>query len=142
MKLQKGFSLIELMVVVAIIAILTSVALPAYQDHVTSSKLSEAIANLSDAKVKMEQAYQDGKTYDPNGDGATCPNNILAASKYFNYTCSGLSPLGYTITATGTGSVAGFSYSIDQSNARTTVSTPAGWGGPALCWITKKGGAC
>lgn len=142
MKLQKGFSLIELMVVVAIIAILTSVALPAYQDHVTSGKLAEAIANLSDAKVKMEQAYQDDKTYDRAGDGVTCPNNILAASKYFTYTCSNLGPITFTVTATGIGSVAGFSYSITEANVRSTVATPAGWGGPAACWITKKGGAC
>lgn len=142
MKLQKGFSLIELMVVVAILGMIAAVALPAYQDYVTSGKLVEATANLSDAKVKMEQAFLDQRSYDFTGDGVTCPPAVLAASKYFTYTCAGLSPIGFTVTATGIGSVAGFSYSIDQANTRLTVATPAGWSGPAACWITKKGGAC
>jgi type IV pilus assembly protein PilE len=142
MKLQKGFSLIELMIVVVIVGIIAAAALPAYQDYVTSGKLVEATANLSDAKVKMEQAYLDRRTYDFAGDGVTCPPAILAASKYFTYTCAGLSPIAFTVTATGTGSVAGFVYSINETNTRSTVATPAGWGGPQACWVTRKGGAC
>jgi type IV pilus assembly protein PilE len=144
MKLQKGFSLIELMIVVVIVGILASVALPAYQDHVMSGKLTEATSNLADAKVKMEMAFVDYKgTYDgAANDGVTCPPSILAASKYFNYTCSGLSGLGFKVTATGTGSALGFVFSIDQANIRLTEATPAGWGGAAPCWKTKKGAAC
>jgi type IV pilus assembly protein PilE len=142
MKLQKGFSLIELMIVVVIVGIIAAAALPAYQDYVTTSKLIEATANLSDAKVRMEQAFMDNRTYNAAGDGVTCPASILAASKYFNYTCAGLSPTTFTVIATGTGSVAGFVYSINEANLRSTVATPAGWGGPQACWITRKGGAC
>jgi type IV pilus assembly protein PilE len=133
MKQQNGFTLIELMIVVAIIAILSSVALPAYQDYVTRSKLTEATSVLSDARIKMEQYFQDNLTY----VAGPCP----AASANFTYACV-LAAQTYTITASGTGSVAGFGYSINQANVKSTTSLKTGWGTPGACWITNKGGTC
>lgn len=141
--MQKGFTLVELLIVVTIIGILASVALPAYNDHVIRGKLTEATSGLSDARVKMEQSFQDNLTYNSAGDGTTCPAGIPAASTNFTYSCSGLSATAYTITATGRNNLSAFSYTIDQANAKKTTGLKSGWGGtPVDCWITKPGDRC
>lgn len=139
--LARGFTLIELMVVVAIIAILAAIALPAYSDYVTRSKLTDAQNNLSDFRVRMEQYFQDNRRYDNAGAcGATAPT-----FKYFTMSACTISAAGYTATASGiAGSpVQGFSYTIDNLNARATTALPSGWGtAPVACWVVRKGGGC
>jgi type IV pilus assembly protein PilE len=130
MKTQKGFSLIELMIVVVVIGILASVGIPAYNDYVTRGKLVEGTSALSDGRIKMEQFFQDNRTY----AGGPCPSTTTN----FTYACSNLSATTYLITATGTGNLSTFSYSINQDNVKSSA-TP--WGGGA-CWVTKKGEAC
>ena len=56
-KTQQGFTLIELMIVIAIVGILAAIALPAYQDYITRSKLSEATAALAEAKTTVAEYY-------------------------------------------------------------------------------------
>ena len=63
MKRIRGFSLIELLVAVAIVSILASIAIPGYRDYVRRGKLAEAYTNLASQRVKMEQFYQDTRTY-------------------------------------------------------------------------------
>ena len=60
---QGGFTLIELMVVIVVIGILAGIGFPAYQDYVKRGKITEAISSLSDMSVKMEQYFQDNRTY-------------------------------------------------------------------------------
>ncbi len=127
----KGFTLIELMIVVAVIGILSAVALPAYNDYVTRGKISEATSGLSDGRVKMEQYFQDNRSY----VGGPCP----AATTFFTFACDPLTATAYTITATGKGNLSTYSYSINQTNTKAS-NTP--WGNSALCWVTKKGGGC
>ncbi|MBU0689648.1 MAG: prepilin-type N-terminal cleavage/methylation domain-containing protein [Gammaproteobacteria bacterium] len=134
MKQQNGFTLVELMIVVVIVGILASVALPAYQDYVTRGKLTDATSKLAEARVKMEQYFQDNRTYDAGG----CPGSVATSSDYFTYTCTNLGSDTYLITATGKNDLSTFIFSINQANAKSTNSP---WGSGA-CWITSKGGAC
>ncbi|GAB3495588.1 type IV pilin protein [Curvibacter fontanus] len=138
---HKGFTLIEVLIVVAIIGILAAVALPSYNDYVTRGKIPDATSNLAVMRVRLEQFYQDNKTYVNAPD---CNNNTTA-SKYFAFACTTPgSANGYVLQATGVGTMAGFAYNIDQSNNRTTVSVPAGWAlpSPNTCWTVRKGGVC
>lgn len=138
---QGGFTLIELMITIAIIGILAAVAIPAYNDYVLRGKFTEAAAQLSGQRVRLEQYYQDNRNYGVGGDcGVAIP-----ATRYFTYTCTlGASDQEYTITATGTGSTAGFSFTIDQNNRRATGSVPSDWKlpSPNNCWVQKKTGSC
>lgn len=135
MNRQTGFTLIELMVVVVIIAILTAIAVPQYSDYVTRSKIPGAVSGLSDVRVRMEQFFQDNRTY---VGGCTLPS-----ATDFSFACSNVTATTYTVTATGTGPMTGFSYTVDQSNARaTTITGVSGWSGNGSCWVTKKGGVC
>jgi len=81
--LQKGFTLIELMIVVAIIGILAAVALPAYQDYTIRAKLSEAILALSACRTSITEVYQSGPTPGPVADGWGC--EILTPSQETKY---------------------------------------------------------
>ena len=132
---QKGFTLIEIMIVVAIIGILASIALPNYQEHVMRSKLSEATSKLADLRIKMEQFYQDNRSY-VSGPCVTEPDTTN-----FNIDCGAPLQNSYTVTASGKSgtNIDSFDYSINQSNVKQSA-TP--WGGDATCWVVKKNGAC
>ncbi|HEY5899826.1 MAG TPA: pilin [Burkholderiales bacterium] len=81
--LQKGFTLIELMIVVAIIGILAAVALPAYQDYTIRAKMSEVILAMSSCRTSITEVYQSGPTTAPVADGWGC--EILTASQQTKY---------------------------------------------------------
>jgi type IV pilus assembly protein PilA len=71
-RLQKGFSLIELMIVVAIIGILASIAIPAYQDYISRSQASEAVMLLGSAKTPFTEYYAN------HGAWPAAPNIVMA----------------------------------------------------------------
>ncbi|WP_035383119.1 type IV pilin protein [Ferriphaselus sp. R-1] len=141
MKRQSGFTLVEIMVAVVIVAILASVAVPAYSNYVRRGKISEATSNLASLRVAMEQYYQDNRTY-LNGGACGVPMPAAPAVQHFTFACAGTATT-YTLTATGIGGMAGFSYTLNEANAKTSaVAGVAGWAGNNACWVTKQGGAC
>lgn len=141
---QAGFTLIELMIAVAIVAILASVGYPAYTDYVRRGQLQEAFAAMSDYRIKMEQYFQDYRNYgkdDPgpcaNGAGAPSWANFVPANqKNFTFACQAAGG-GYTITATGSaGAVGGHVYTVNEANVRKTTQ----FKGSAVdksCWLVK-----
>lgn len=138
MKAQKGFTLVEIMIVVAIIGILAAVAMPSYTDYVTRGKIPDATSNLASKRVQLEQFYQDNRTY----AGAPACANDTTTSQYFNFSCTAQTATAYTLQAAGKSSMAGFTYTVDQGNIMTSTVTATGWSGNPTCWVTKKGGAC
>jgi type IV pilus assembly protein PilE len=139
---SKGFTLIEMMVVVAIIAILAAIALPAYSDYVKRSKIIQATTALSDGRTRMEQYFLDNRTY--VGGCAPMLTIAQATATAFVLTCTNEAVATYTITATGApakGMDALFVYTVDQANAKTSAG-PSGWAGNAACWATRKDGSC
>lgn len=145
----EGFSLIELLITLAIIGVLVAWALPSYKDYVTRGNLVTATNALSSSRVQMEQYFQDNRTYMATTTTPvfTPPCSSISSTAYtpFTVVCSNLSATGYLITATGNSgtSVAGFAYTIDQSANQQTTALPASWGTvPQSCWIVKKGSGC
>ncbi len=144
-RVQRGFTLIELLIAVAIVGILTAIALPAYRDYVVRGQLVAATTQLAAEQTLMEQFYQDNRTY--VGGPCTTAQTVGSGGATFSVQCKTTpTATAYTITATGSGSVAGFVYSIDQSGNAKTTSLPSSWGGapatPYTCWITSKGAGC
>jgi type IV pilus assembly protein PilE len=133
---QKGFTLIEVMIVVAIIGILAAIAMPAYTDYVKRGKAAEATSNLANLRVQMEQYFQDNRTY----IGGSCAPG--SGDVYFAYACAPVATATtYTLTAAGRAGqgMTGFAFSVDENNAKT--STFDG-GTEQPCWVTKKDGTC
>jgi type IV pilus assembly protein PilE len=152
-----GFTLIELMITVAIVAILTAIAYPSYRNYVIRGQLVNATNGLSAMQANMERYFQDNRTY-LAANGFTPP--CLTATPYGTFTvscpttltnppASGPLSTGSTLTATsfqleavGSGNTAGFSFFMDyQSNEASTVTAPApsGWTNCTTGWETKAG---
>jgi type IV pilus assembly protein PilE len=148
MRKASGFTLIELMITIVVVAILAAIAVPSYIQYIQRGKISEAVSNLSGARLQLEKYYADNRMY---GTGGTCgvamPSG--ANARYFTIACvsgnaNAIGDQTYTVTATGVGGVTGFQYTINESNVRTsTFTSPAtGWTNSSTCWVTKKGESC
>jgi type IV pilus assembly protein PilA len=110
-KVQQGFTLIELMIVVAIIGILAAIAIPAYQDYTIRAKVTEGIGLADAAKTAVSEAYQSA---DIAGVTALATSWVPLASKYVT---------GVTIGATGVITVT-YSAIVPQLSAKTLKLTP------------------
>ena len=144
-KHPRGFTLIELMIAVAIVAILTMVALPSYSSYIMRGHLADATSGLAAMRAQMERHYQDNRSYATVGTFTT-PCAADAATRTFGnfvVSCSGTpDATTFTLQAVGSGPVSGFTYTITQADVRATTAAPTGWNTCATKWLTKKGQTC
>lgn len=145
-----GFTLIEILVTVAIVGILAAIALPSYSEYVTRGKLMEAHSKLADLRAQQERYFMDNRTY--ISTGTTCGIDDAAilmtttynadAERTFDVSCAATATT-YTVTATGRpakGMSSSFVLTVNQANAKTSAG-PAGWTS-ANCWFVRKSGEC
>jgi len=115
-KTSRGFTLIEVMVTVVILAVLTAIAVPAYRNYVSTSRNTEGWNNLAAIKLAQEEYFLENNRYFPDPDGTvqTNDNSINAywtpaesgSDRNFDYAvASSNGGTGYTATATGRGGV-------------------------------------
>lgn len=126
MTRASGFTLIELMVVVAIIGILASIAYPSYVDHVRKTRRTAGEACALAAAQQMERFYTANLTYSPGPASFTCDPDAL---KYYSVASSGLTAKAYTITITPIGPQSGDScgaMTVNQAGTK-TPSTAGCW---------------
>jgi type IV pilus assembly protein PilE len=135
-----GFTMIEVMMVVAIVAVLAAIALPNYADYIKRGKIIEATSALSDLRTRYEQWYLDNRTY---AGACAVIRPVVDTVRAFDITCAGDATT-YTGTATGKAGegMTLFSYTINQSNAKASTITEPGWGNLGCGWVTRKDGSC
>jgi type IV pilus assembly protein PilE len=148
--LHKGFTLIEILIVVAILGILASVAYPSYSNYLVRGRVLDGTAALADQRVRLEQFYQDNRNYGTGACGTDAGGTVrvpFTSSKYFSYTCAlGAGGQSYTITAaslaaTNGGADGDWSYTITDRNVRATTKFK-GTASTATCWQVKQGESC
>lgn len=115
-------TLIELMVTVAIIGIIASIALPSFQDQIVSSRRGDGMTQLLQLQMQQESFRLENNSY------ATTAQLALPTNDYYNYTASNISATAYTLTATAKSSQTSDSncttLNLDQSMNKT----------PVACW--------
>jgi type IV pilus assembly protein PilE len=144
MRSNSGFTLIEVMITVAIVAILAAIAVPSYNEYVQRARITEATSNLSDMRNKMEQYFQDNRTWTPGG-GTTPPCTAgtvapLPTSQNFTFACVGLTANTYPSSPPASGTSMNGFRSSTSSTARDDDRPPAGRRGPVL--VLKRDGSC
>lgn len=137
----RGFTLIEVLIAIAIVGILTAIAYPAYTDYVLRGRLIDATNALSALQTRMEQHYQDNRTYATTA-AATSPCAAPTAAGQFTIDCPVLEPGRYQLRATGSGATADFIYTLTHQDTRGSTMAARWGGGTYTCWIMKKGDTC
>jgi type IV pilus assembly protein PilE len=132
---ETGFTLIEILIAIAVVAILTAVAVPAYSSYMLRGRLTEAFTALSATQPKAEEFWSNNRTY----VGLPLP----ASGANFDYSLDATtSASSYIVIATGKNAAANFIFTIDQNGNRATTRVPTGWTSSTSCWVDRKGGLC
>ena len=138
-----GFTLAELLVTLAVLAILAAIALPPYTDHLRRARIVEATTRLADYRVQQEQYFLDNRRYDDGAGECGHAPGPRAPSDVFALACTATAST-YEVVAAGIAGrgMEGFVYTIDHANARATPSVPPGWTASDRCWVTRRDGSC
>lgn len=136
--LQRGFTLIEVMIVLALVAILAAIALPSYQRYVNKSRAKGAATDLMSLSMVLENRFQKSLAYpntytsattiaaklaDRTGSVATDFSNwVPAQAAFFSYTIETPNSNSYTVKAVGSGALNGCTLSLTQANVRNAAS--------------------
>ena len=145
-RTSTGFTLIELMVTVAIMGILAAIAIPMYGDYVTRGRIIDGTSKLGDIRTQMEKYFMDNRTY-LNGAACGAQPSIVAynadPSAAFTISCPGPTATTYTLQADGNVAkgMSLFIYTVDQANLKTSKG-PGGKYTNGLCWALRKDGSC
>jgi prepilin-type N-terminal cleavage/methylation domain-containing protein len=147
---SQGFTLIELMITVAIVAILAAIAYPNYRNYVIRGQLVDATQGLSAVRANMERYYQDNRSYLAGLTAPPCgtlPAVAPVVAGNFTITCASAAANPDVFIATATGNAgtnaAGFTFTVDQNDAQTTTVAPPAPSAFVNCpnaWVTKTGG--
>ena len=106
-SMQKGFTLIELMIVVAIIGILAAVALPAYQDYTKRAKISEVVLAASGCRTSITEVIQSASGSLPNANDWGCESASQTSKYVLKIETDGQGAVRVTATGTGDGDIDG-----------------------------------
>ena len=136
---SRGFSLVELMVVIAIMGVLAAIVVPNYSEHIKRGKLTDAVNELAQLRLAMERAFQNTGTYAGTGTDPCAVS--MPTGKYFTFTCtSASSPPTYTLTAKnigsqGLGAAESYKYTINEGGVMQTAAyAGTTFDTPKSCW--------
>ena len=136
-RLDAGFTLIEVMIAVAIVAILATVAMPSYRDYVRRSQATDATGELAAARARMEHYFLDNRNYGPTPGTACGP--AVPTGRHFTYSCvTSNSGANFVMTATGSPGGTTHGYTIADNGTRTTTAFKGAALSPAKgCWLIR-----
>ncbi len=130
---SRGFTLIEVIIVVAIVAILAAIALPSYQNSVLKSGRAEGKAALLNAAQRLERCFTEFNAY----NNANCPdfNPVeITENQRYAISLSAVAPMSYTLQAVPQGSQAGDTQCGTLTLSQTGAKTESGTWNVTECW--------
>lgn len=128
-QFSQGFTLIELMITIVILAILTAIAVPSYSNYVRKAHIKAAQSDLIALSLAFENYYQRNlsyptTTYNATADISTAFPTWHASENVFNFKTTVATATSYTLQAEGTGDLTGCIFNITEANIRTITNCP------------------
>ena len=131
-----GFTLLELIIAIAILSIIVAVAAPSYSQYVQRGKIAEALATLGNLSTQMEKNYLDFRQY--TGSDGNCAVGALNTEN-FDYTCASS---GQDYTWTATSSDGKYIFSVNNNFNKVTLAFGGNTMSSVDCWMISEDGTC